>query len=86
MQLVFDFIAFVVFAVFVVSGVGSGAGWNADSKVGSRVAFISKLFVVNNLLLKLLITLSLALKINPNLFKKHHFKLLLYPNQNSSIQ
>ena len=86
MRLVFDFIAFVVFAVFIVSGIGSGAGWNAASKVGSHVEFLSKFFVANNLLLNLLITLSLALKINPNLLKKHPFKLFLYPYQNSSIQ
>ena len=65
--------AFVVFVAFVVSGVGGSAGRNTDSNVGSRVEVFSKLFIGNNLLLKLLRTFFLALKNNPKLFKKYFF-------------
>ena len=62
MRLVFVFVSFVA---FVVSGVGSGAGWNADSNFGSCVEVLPKFFIENNLLSKLLRTFSLALKKNP---------------------
>ena len=45
----------------------------AYSGVGSRVYILSKLFIGNNLLLKLLITLSLELNNNPILSKKNFF-------------
>ena len=45
--------AFLAFYAFVVSGVDSGAGWNADWNVDSSVRISSKIFVGNNLLLKL---------------------------------
>ena len=80
MRLVFAFVT------FVVSGVGSGAGWNADSNVGSRVAVLSKFLVVNNLLLKLLRTFTLAPNYNPKSFKKDFFRLFLYLYQSSLIQ
>ena len=45
----------------------------AYSGVGSRVYILSKLFLGNNLLLKLLITFSLELNNNPILSKKNFF-------------
>ena len=55
--------AFATFVSFDVSGVGAGADWNVDSKVGSRVEVLSQFCIGHNLLLKLLRTFSLVLKI-----------------------
>ena len=44
-----------------------------NSGVGSCVEILSKLFIENNLLLKLLRTFSLAFKNNPKLFTKTIF-------------
>ena len=59
------------FVTVSCSGVGSG--------VGSRVTSLSKLFIENILLLKLLRTFSLALYNNPKLFKKYFFKSVFIP-------
>ena len=76
---------FLAFVAFVVLGVDSGSGWNADSNVG-RVWMLSKFFIRSNLLLKLLRTFSLVLKINPKLLSKYFFQLFLYLYENSLIQ
>ena len=47
----------------------------ASSTVGSHVGSFSAFFTGNNLLLKLLITFSLALKNNLVLFKKNSFSI-----------
>ena len=47
--------------------VGSVASSGVGSRVGLRVGILSKFFIVNNLLLKLLRTFSLALNDNPKL-------------------
>ena len=54
--------------------VGSAAG----SGFGLRVGIFSKFFIGNNLLLKLLRTLSLALNNNPKLFKKNSFSIAFF--------
>ena len=55
----------IAFVAFVVSGVSSGADWNADSNNGWRVEVLSKFLFANNLLLSLLRIFHLALKNNP---------------------
>ena len=57
----------------------------AYSRVGSCVYILSKLFLGNNLLLKLLVTFSLALNNNPNLSEKTFFQVILYLYQNYLI-
>ena len=57
------------FASAASSGVGSAAGW--------RVGYLSKSFVGNNLLLKLLRTFCFALNNNPKLFKNTFFLSVL---------
>ena len=69
-------LAFVPFFAFVVLDVGWGAGWNANSN--DVVGILSKFFIGNILLLKLLRNASLALKNNPKLFKKSFFGLFLF--------
>ena len=70
---VFAFDAFVSFVGSVASS-GSVAspvatsGSVASSGVGSPVGILSKIFLGNNLLLKLLRTFSLAVNYNPKLF------------------
>ena len=59
LHLVFAFAAFV--------------GSVATSGVGSRVVILSKYFIGNNRLLKLLKTFSLALSNNPKLFRTDFF-------------
>ena len=54
--------------------VGSVAG----SDVGSRVGILSKFFIGNNLLIKLLRAFSLALNNNPKLFFKKKFFQLIF--------
>ena len=54
------------------SGVGSVATSCVGSAGGSRLAFLSKFLIRNNLLLKLLRTFSLALNNNSKLFKKRN--------------
>ena len=51
----------------------------ASSGVCSRFGILSKLFIGNNLVLKLLRTFSLALNNNPKLFKKTLFHLFFLP-------
>ena len=69
LRLVSTFVASVAFVAFVT---GSFAifGSVAGSGTGSRVGILSKFFIGNNLLLKLVRTFSLALNNNPKLFKK----------------
>ena len=62
MRLVFAFVAFVAFADSV-----------ATSGVVLRVGILSKFFIGNNLLLKLLRTFSLALRIILSYLKKPFF-------------
>ena len=61
-------------------GVGSDAtfGFVADF-VGSLAGILSKFFIGNNLLLKLLRNFSLALNSNPKLFKKYFFSGFFVP-------
>ena len=54
------------------SGVGSVATYCVGSAGGSRLAFLSKFLIRNNLLLKLLKTFSLTLNNNSKLFKKRN--------------
>ena len=61
MRLVFGFVTFV--DCIATSGSVAGSG------VGSRVAILSKYFIGNNLLLKVLRTFSLSLNNNPKLSK-----------------
>ena len=56
-------------------GVSSAAGFN----VGLRVGTLSKFFIRNNLLLKLLRTLSFAPNDNPESFKKDFFAIIFVP-------
>ena len=58
--------AFDAFVSFVGSVATSGSV--ASSGVGSPVGILSKIFIGNNLLLKLLRTFSLAVNYNPKLF------------------
>ena len=71
-----DFLCLVGVASVVVDSAASSA---AFSGVGSRVGILSKLFIGNNLLLKLLKTLSLALNNNPKLCKKDFFSSAFVP-------
>ena len=73
LRLAFVFIAFVATSGSVagsVAGSGSDAGSLAGSGLSSRVEILSKSFIGNNLLLKLLRTFSFAINDNPKLFEK----------------
>ena len=61
-----DFMCLVGVGSIFTFGVGSAALFG----VGSRVGYLSKFFMGNNLLLKLLRTFSVALNDNSTLFKK----------------
>ena len=63
LRLAFAFIAFVATS-------GSDASSAAVSGLSSRVEMLSKSFIGNNLLLKLLITFSFAINDNPKLLEK----------------
>ena len=69
MRLVFAFVGFVD----SIATSGSAAGSATGSGVGSRVGILSKFFIGNNLLLKLLRTFSLALNNNPKISRKDFF-------------
>ena len=69
---------FVAFVSFVVSGVGSGASWNADSNIGLRFEVLYIFLFENALLLKVLRDFSLALKNNLMWFKKYCFSIIVY--------
>ena len=58
-----------------VAGVDSGAGWNANSNIGSRIGILSEFFIGNNLLLKLLRTFS---KNQSYVFEKKIFFEILF--------
>ena len=66
--LVFVFVAYVGYV-----------GSVATSGVGSRAGILSKFFIGNNLLLKLLRAFSLALNNIPKLFKKDFFSKVFIP-------
>ena len=84
MCLVFAFVAFVAI-VGSVTTCGSVTGSFATSRsvagsgVGSRLGILSKFFIGNNLLLKLLRTFSLVLSTDNKLFKKDFFSNVLVP-------
>ena len=63
-------------------GIVSVVGSAAFSDVDLRVGMLYKLFIVNNVLLKLLRTFSLAPNKNRKLFKKDFFQVLLYNYEN----
>ena len=65
--------------VGVGSGSAFGVGSAAVSGVGLRVGYLSKFFMGNNLLLKLLRTFSLGLNDNPMLFKKDFISSVFVP-------
>ena len=69
LRLAFAFIAFVATSGSV-AGSGSDAGSAAVSGLSSRVEMLSKSFIGNNLLLKLLITFSFAINDSPKLLEK----------------
>ena len=60
-------------------GVGSVATSGVGVGAGLRVRILSKLFIGNNLLLKLLRIFFLALNNNPKLFKKDFFPSVIMP-------
>ena len=73
---------------YCLAGVASVAGFRVDSvatsssvagSVGSHVAILSKFFIGNNLLLKILRKISLALNNNPKLYKKDFFSSVFVP-------
>ena len=78
-----DFSSFISFSSAIISFINSCCNFNLDffylvvsvaiSDVGSYVGILSKFFIGNNLLLKLLKIFPLALKSNPKLFKKKQF-------------
>ena len=65
-----------------VASVGSVATSGVGSAAGSGVGILSKFFLRNNLLLKLLRTFSLILNNNPKLFKKDFFSNVFVPISN----
>ena len=64
----------------------SGVSFVATSGVGSRVGNLFKFSIGHNLFLKLLRTLSLALKNNSKSLKRDFFSTVSYLYQNSVIQ
>ena len=84
LPLVFAFAAFVTTSGFA-AGCLATSGSVAGCYVGSRVGILSKFFIGNNLLLKLLRTFSLALSSNTKLFQKGFLKKVLYLFQNYLI-
>ena len=79
--MVFAYVAFVgsVASSGSVAGSFANSGSVAGSGVGSHVEILSKYFIRNNLLLKLLRTFSLALSNNTKLFKKYFFSNVFVP-------
>ena len=81
MRLVFAFFDFA--GSFATSGSVAGSlatsGSVAGSGVGSRAGILSKFFVGNNLILKLLKAFSLAPNNDPKSFKKDFFSSIFIP-------
>ena len=80
----FDLYFLCLFGVGSVTGFGVGSA--AGSCIRSHVGILSKFFIGNNLLLKLLRTFSLALNNNPKLFKITFVQVFLSLFHNTLIQ
>ena len=71
-------IDFWIFNLYFLCLVGSIAGFVVGSDLVSCIRISPKFFIWNNMLLKLLRTVSLSLNTNPKLFEKTIFQLCFY--------
>ena len=77
-------VVFVDFVAFVVSDVGSGAGWNADSNVASRVEVLSIFFLffffffLEIYSFKVIMKCNSCAKSSPKLFKEDFYISLTF--------